>query len=279
MKIAASMIILFALGSDPGNPAVRKAIEQEEARFIRAELKGDLDTMTKMFSDAALGKAAAASRIGRFRDASASLVSERFEIESLDVYSDVAVESGDLATQLETAGGPATDRMRYLWVWKREPDGSWKVSRGLWDASAGVESRAPASVRPAPVPESPTLSDAVPIPDPRSLSDGFMRTIQDDLKGSARRLHSLSEAKSENLAKAAVKADRDLQKIIRDVGWIDVGRFGVASSCDAAYIVAKSSDRALMRATLPLMEKDLNHAGNDPACYKDALAAYQALNK
>ncbi|MGH9441992.1 MAG: YybH family protein [Thermoanaerobaculia bacterium] len=279
-KIAVLALSLFALShpapADSEAAAVRKAIEGEEARFVRAELKGDLDAMTNMFSDPALGKEAAAARIGRFRDVSASLVSERFEIASLDVYGDVAVESGELATQLEMARGPVTDRVRYLWVWKRESDGSWKVSRGLWDASAAVETRASRSARPSP-PQVPSLSDTVPIPDPRSLGPGFVRNIQDDLKSSARRLRSLSGAKSVKLAKAAARADRDLQKIIRDVGWIDVGRFGVSSSCDAAYVVSQSGDLALLRATLPLMERDLADSGYDKACYDRAREAYQSL--
>ncbi len=275
-----------ALAEGPGrdDAAVRKAIEAEEAKFVRAEMHGDLDAMTKMFSGASLGKEAAASRIGRFRTSSASLVSERFEISSIDVCSDLAVESGELVTQLESPEGtPSTDRMRYLWAWRRQPDGTWKVARGLWIPEAGgaFARRNPPPVLAAERREAPAVApspaeNVVPIPDPRSLSDGYIRNIQDDLKSTARRLRALV-SDSKKLATASAKADKNLQAIIRDVGWIDVDRFGVASACDAAYIVSRSADAALMRATLPLMEKDLNHAGNDSACYKSALEAYRAL--
>jgi ketosteroid isomerase-like protein len=299
MKIPASGIAVLALclfglarpaqpaEPDPEADSVRKAIEVEEAKFARAEMRGDLDAMTQMYSDADLGKEAVAARFARFRNSSASLVSERFEMTSLDVCGDLAVESGEIVTQLETsARSTSTDRARYLSVWRHRPDGTWKVARGLWSPTAVSEDPPIGSPEPRPTSElaapaaaavPPTPADFVPIPDARSLSDGFVRTIQDNLKSTAHRLRSLAGSAPEKQRKAAAKADRDLQALIRDVGWIDVGRFGVLSSCDAAYIVSRSGDLALMRATLPLMEKDLNHSGNDPLCYKKALEAYQAL--
>jgi hypothetical protein len=120
-------------------------------------------------------------------------------------------------------------------------------------------------------------ADAVPIPDARDLSDGFVRNIQDHLKMTVHRLRSLEGGEPEKRRKAAAKADRELQVVIRDVGWIDVGRFGVTASCNAAYVVSQSGDLALMRATLPIMERDLNHAENDASCYKIALDAYRSL--
>jgi hypothetical protein len=211
-------------------------------------------------------------------------VSERFDISSLEICGDLAVESGEVVTQLETpARLRSTERARYFSVWKRQSDGSWKVGSGLWSngtAASGYPEPAPPS---PPVPEAIPASaasrspDFVPIPDPRSLSDGFVRTIQDNLNSTAHHLRSLAGSNSEKRRKAAARADRDLQVVIRDVGWIDVGRFGVATSCDAAYVVSQSGDAALMRSALPLMERDLNNSENDPACYRGVVEAYQAL--
>ena len=276
IAIPALFLLAFARPAAPaaessGTAPVRAAIEEEEARFARAEVRRDADAMSEMYLDPAAGRESAARRLARVAAAGGTLVEERFEISNLEVCDDIAVESGHTIARLDFPGKPRSiDRMRYLSVWKRGPDGGWKVARDLWiEAGAAV---------PVPTAEaSPPLPDVVPIPDARSLGNGFVRTIQDDLKSAARRLRSLADADPEKRRRAAEKADRALQAVIRDVGWIDVGRFGVAASCSAAYVVSQSGDLALMRATLPLMEKDLSIAENDPSCYKNALEAYRAL--
>jgi hypothetical protein len=210
--------------------------------------------------------------------AGGTLVDERFETSNLEVCDDIAVESGQTVAQWDFPGRSRTvDRMRYLAVWKRAPEGGWKVSRDLWMETAAPEAPLAAATNGA-VPTGaagvpPPPADVVPIPDPRSLGSAFIRSIQDDLKGSANRLRSLADP--EKLRRAAAKADRDLQKVIRDVGWIDVGRFGTVAACNAAYIVSQSGDAALMRATLPLMERDLNDASYDRSCYEGVRNAYQ----
>ena len=260
--------------------SVRAAIEAEEARFAQAEIRRDAEAMAGMYLDSAAGRESAARRLERLGGSGGTLVDERFEISNLEVCDDIAVESGQTVSQWDFPGRPrSVDRLRYLSVWKRAPGGEWKVARDLWIAAGSSAPSALSPPVPAPGAASPAASDTVPLPDPRSLSDGFTRTIQDDLKASARRLRSLSGGDPKKRRSAAAKADRDLQKVIRDVGWIDVDRFGVASACNAAYIVSQSGDAALMRATLPLMEKDLNHDGNDPACYRAAREAFEALSR
>jgi ketosteroid isomerase-like protein len=288
-RIAFPVLLLLVLlgpalpaAADSGAASVRAVIEDEEARFSRAEVRRDAEAMSEMYRDASAGRESAARRLERVAAAGGTLVDERFEISNLEVCDDIAVESGQTVAQFDFPGkSRSVERMRYLSVWKRGPDGGWKVARDLWIA-AGTPAAPPTAVGAAmpPVPAPAAVSpppDAVPIPDARGLSDGFVRNIQDDLKSTARHLRSLASADAEKRRRAAEKADRALQAVIRDVGWIDVGRFGVAASCSAAYVVSQSGDLPLMRATLPLMERDLNHAENDPSCYETALKAYQSL--
>ncbi len=280
-RIAIPVLLLAALSrpaaaAESGAASVRQAIEDEQARFARAEVRRDTDGMSEMYLDRAAGRESAVRRLERFVKAGGTLVDERFETSNLEVCEDIAVESGQTVAQWDFPGRSRTvDRMIYLAVWKRAAEGGWKVSRDLWMESAAPTApnaaEPPAAVSTAAVPPPP--ADVVPIPDPRSLGSAFIRSIQDDLKGSANRLRSLADP--EKLRKAATKADRDLQKVIRDVGWIDVGRFGTVAACNAAYIVSQSGDAALMRATLPLMEQDLNDASYDRSCYEGARKAYQ----
>lgn len=287
-RIAVPALLFLALSrpalpaaSDPGAASVREAIASEETRFARAEVRRDADAMSEMYMDPVAGRESAARRLERLGSTGGILVDERFEISNLEVCDDIAVESGQTIAQWDFPGKPRSlDRMRYLAVWKRGADGGWKVARDLWIAS-GEPAPLPATAAAPPVSVTaavpPPPPDFVPIPDARGLSDGFVRSIQDDLKATARHLRSLEGGDPEKRRKAAGKADHALQAVIRDVGWINVGRFGVAASCNAAYVVSQSGDLALMRATLPMMERDLNHSENDPACYKSALEAYRSL--
>lgn len=282
-RIAIPVLLLAALSrpaaaAESGAASVRRAIEDEQERFARAEVRRDTDGMSEMYLDRAAGREAAARRLERFAKAGGTLVDERFETSNLEVCDDLAVESGQTVAQWDFPGRARTvDRMRYLSVWKRAPEGGWKVSRDLWMESAAPLATAVPAAAPTAAAGVPPPADVVPIPDARDLSDGFVRNIQDHLKTTVHRLRSLESGDPEKRRTAAAKADRELQVVIRDVGWIDVGRFGVVASCNAAYVVSQSGDLALLRSTLPIMERDLNRAENDASCYKVALDAYRSL--
>jgi ketosteroid isomerase-like protein len=58
---------------------------------------------------------------------------------------DEAVAVGDLgyvrgtfhATVQPRAGGPAmTDANKFILIWRRQPDGSWKIARDIWSSNA-----------------------------------------------------------------------------------------------------------------------------------------------
>jgi hypothetical protein len=55
--------------------------------------------------------------------------------------------------------------------------------------------------------------------------------------------------------------------LIRDIGWIDVARFGDKASCTAAIFVNHSGNLALRIATLPSMEKDLKNSSGGSECF------------
>ena len=150
-------------------------------------------------------------------------------------------------------------------------------------ASSAVAPPPPVAAAPVAAPPEPPrvvvlqATDVVPIPDPRPLSDGFVRTISDRLRSRVAHIRSLeASGKGEALRAAISKADRELQVTIRDVGWLDVARFGVATSCDAAYLVSVSDDPALVRRAVPWM-KDLQTNPEATPCYERALEAYGKL--
>lgn len=67
---------------------------------------------------------------------SALSVSDR----DLDIAGDWAIEHGSFDwTVTPLAGGsPQTNLGRFIAIWHREPDGSWKLARDLWNSSVPV---------------------------------------------------------------------------------------------------------------------------------------------
>jgi hypothetical protein len=261
-RIAAALTAFgfsLALNAQPAAPpdAVRRSIEAAENRAVDAGMRGELSAMADLYVDPAAGHAAASRWVSAGRPG--------FEIRGVEVRGDLAIETGRV--------GEAD----YLALWTRPADGSWKIWKDLWGPVAATTrpavvspSRAPAATAPPAV-----VEDSIPIPDSRSLSDGFIRTISDDLKASARRIRAASDP--EKRRKAVERADKDLRTTIRDIGWIDVPRFGVPAACDAAFIVSQSGDLPLMRAAVPRIEKDLGNAEGGGDCARSATQAFEAL--
>jgi len=308
---AAALILLAGNASlhAADDAGVRDAIRVAEERFARAEMAGDVDGMMEIYAEDAVlfppgedpiaGKNAATSWMRRRHLPAATISREQFQTSDLDVCADLAVETGTVTRQREAPGNaPTTIGTPYIAVWKRQSDGSWRIQKDMWSGPGSAGSTAalptprddgaapvPATPAPAASPASPVMPppmapppDFLSIPDPRPLSEGFVRTIGDQLRARAGKIRALEDARSgEEARRAAIRrADRELQALIRDVGWIDVGRFGVATSCDAAFIVAESGDGILLKSTLPWM-KDLQTNPEGAACYAKALDAYGKL--
>ena len=298
--------------------AVREAIRTTEERFARADVKGDVSAMMEAYAEDAVifppgedpvsGKRAVAQWMTKMHAASPKVAREQFEMASLDICEDFAVETGSIAMQLEESGSASAARAPYMTVWKRQADGSWKIQKDIWNrpgpgapvpltAISVSREAAPAPVAPAPAVSAPVApappaatvsplpppmvappSDFIPIPDARPLSTGYVRTIGDQLRARAEKIRSLEASHADEQTRLAAirRADHELQTLIRDVGWIDVGRFGVATACNAAFIVERSGDSALIKSAVPLM-KDLQSNEESVACYTGALHAYEKL--
>ena len=306
--LAAAAPVFAAAGT--ADPAVAEVIRRADDAFARADAAGDVSAAMEAYAEDVVffpsggGAVYGRTALRRWFERRASArrgAREQVETASLDACGDLAVETGAIAVE-DTSGGAALRTPRFA-VWKRQANGAWKIEKEMWGGSgpavppaalaaspagAPPPSSAAASMPPAPaaapaaaveVPEPTRLApptDVVPIPDPRGLSDGYVRTVGDRLRSRAAKIRALEPKGGEALRAAISRADRDLQSVIRDVGWVDVGRFGVAVSCDAAFIVAQSGDAALIRSAVPWM-KDLETNPEGAACYQPALEAYRKL--
>ena len=128
--------------------AVRQAIEQANARFIDAMTRGDSTGMVANYADDAVvmdpGKPARRGRgeIGANyvkRVQSAKYSDGKAHTASVDVGGDYAIETGSFEWTVTPKGGkpmPATGK--YLTVWKKQADGSWKIYRDINNSDGPV---------------------------------------------------------------------------------------------------------------------------------------------
>jgi uncharacterized protein (TIGR02246 family) len=121
--------------------AVRQAIDSANARFADAMKRGDTTAMAANYSDDAvvmmpnveLWRGREAVRKGFAGFVSQAPVKEfTGKTEDVMVSGDVAVETGTYEMTLQPKGGKEMkDKGKYITVWKRQPDGSWKIVRDI----------------------------------------------------------------------------------------------------------------------------------------------------
>jgi uncharacterized protein (TIGR02246 family) len=61
------------------------------------------------------------------------------QLNTIDVQSsgDLAYEIGNATMQIQPQGGSAsTETVKYVVVWKRQPDNSWKLAADIWNSSS-----------------------------------------------------------------------------------------------------------------------------------------------
>lgn len=119
--------------------AVRKSIEDVDAKWAAAEARGDANAVSANYADNVITMYSGRPT-SQGRDAAAKSVADdfaknkysnvNFHTDNMLVSGDIAVENGTAtSTRTPTAGKPVTHTERYMTVWQKQPDGSWKVAR------------------------------------------------------------------------------------------------------------------------------------------------------
>lgn len=123
--------------------AVRQAIEANNARFDSAVVKGDTAALAGFYADDAVlmmsDSPAARSHDAiakTFAGMGAAMKVSTFKLQTQDVIvaGDYAIETGayDMNAQPAAKGAkPAHAVGKYLVVWKKQPDGSYKIVRDI----------------------------------------------------------------------------------------------------------------------------------------------------
>ena len=150
-KIVISLAALFALAVSGCAPQVdveadKAAIRDlSDVQWLNAEQAKDVDTVLSFFADDASSFPPNAS-IVTGKEAIRAHLSEAFSRRDFAIsWQTTKVEvsrSGDLAyshgTYEETVndpeGNPVTDKGKWVTVWEKQPDGTWKVVADIWNS-------------------------------------------------------------------------------------------------------------------------------------------------
>lgn len=128
---------------------VRQAIEQANAGLIAALKAGDPGKAASFYDADAVampanlpanrGQQEIVASLTRFFDY-LTMTDFSLNIEDVMVTNDIAIETGNttMTVQPKQAGAPAIgpDKGKYLAVWKKQADGSWKKLRDIWNSDA-----------------------------------------------------------------------------------------------------------------------------------------------
>lgn len=133
-------------GSEPNDEGVheaRAAIEAANAKFSEAYARGDTTALSAMYTSDAIvlppdsemivGREA----IGAFWKATRDSGVQSATLTTIDVGTsgDIAYEIGKVSLAVRPPGKELTTAVaKYLVVWKRQADGSWKLHRDIWNS-------------------------------------------------------------------------------------------------------------------------------------------------
>ena len=126
--------------------AVRQAIEQSNAKFADAVKQGDTVAMVANYADDAVmmvdgtpawrGRSEIAKQvIAAFKPMKGADV--KLTTSQVDIGGDYAIETGTYETTVSAPGAkPQTENGKYVTVWKKQADGTWKIYRDVGNSDA-----------------------------------------------------------------------------------------------------------------------------------------------
>ena len=126
-------------GSVTSDAEARDAVRRQAARMVAAWPTENLDSIMPLFADDAVllfpdmpdarGQSAVREALKAAFDAG-NIESIETEIDTIEVFDDVAYEWGDYRERFVETGKPAVSvEGRYLMRWQRQSDGTWRVTR------------------------------------------------------------------------------------------------------------------------------------------------------
>ena len=130
-------------GKDEDVREARAAIEAANTKFSEAFARGDAKALAAMYTPDAIAfppdseMIRGNEAIGNFWKTTRDSGVQSATLTTVDVgrSGDVAYEVGKVSLTIQPVGKePTTAAAKYVVVWKRQSDGSWKLHRDIWNS-------------------------------------------------------------------------------------------------------------------------------------------------
>jgi len=156
MKIQRGFLViitaLFVISCSPPRPKpldlaeVRKAIEAQNAKWADAVKKDEIDTLVSIYTDdvtvlppnkpMAKGKDQLRATLSLMTARGVKITKASFTTLDVQAQDSTALEIGQYFMDIQRPNMPAaSDTGKYSTVWKRQPDGTWKIYADCWNSS------------------------------------------------------------------------------------------------------------------------------------------------
>lgn len=140
--LAVLATVSHAFAEPPATDPNRTRAEVLGKAFTDAYNKGDIPAVAAMYAPDAMafppeaeivkGRPAIEALWKGFRDMAPSM---EFTVLDVQTSGNVMVETGKATLHVAGAGGvPATVAVKYVVVWKKQKDGSWRISHDIWNS-------------------------------------------------------------------------------------------------------------------------------------------------
>jgi len=126
--------------------AVRSRIEETNAEFSAVASRGDAAAIAALYTDDAVVLAPNAEMVrgkqaikGLFDGMIQQMGAPQLTLRTIQVdeVGDMANEIGEYTLKFQPAGGePVTDIGKYVVIWKRQGDDSWKLHIDIWNTNS-----------------------------------------------------------------------------------------------------------------------------------------------
>ena len=140
---SSSTVYAASKRNDEGVREARSAIEAANAKFSEAFARGDIKALSSMYTSDAIAfppdseMVRGNEAIGEYWKATRESGVRSAVLTTVEVSrsGDVAYEVGKVSLTIQSAGKePVMAMAKYVVVWKRQTDGSWKLHRDIWNS-------------------------------------------------------------------------------------------------------------------------------------------------
>lgn len=143
-----SVLMVSCAPQEPDTAALRTIIEEYNSKLTQSMLAGDMTATLSYYADDAVsmpssapmqkGKEAIRSYSEQMAGSGMKFTAVKFTTSEIGGSGNLAYEIGTYEMSIEIGPAKIDDNGKYLTMWKKQSDGSWKIYSEIWNSSVPV---------------------------------------------------------------------------------------------------------------------------------------------